>query len=223
MIPEVSPYNNWTGDGSTTQFDFDFYIEDATQLNVYLTDETGNQSKLIYNTDYSINEFKNPSGSYIVYPIAGSTHSTLSSSEVISLCLTLPIEQTSSYGTSSELDLKALEFSLDYITRICQIIQRELERAVKVKEGSDIDTDELTSNINAIANSISDVENVSANMADINDLADDLDLDANSNIKKVAANISNVNAVANNETNINAVNANKTNIDAVAGNDRCAD
>lgn len=61
MIPEVSPYNNWTGDGSTTQFDFDFYIEDATQLKVYLTDETGHQSKLIYNTDYSINEFKNPS------------------------------------------------------------------------------------------------------------------------------------------------------------------
>ena len=69
MIPETNPYNNWSGNGSSTTFDFDFYIEDATQLTVYRTGSDGVQSKLTYGTDYSINEFKNENGSYITFPL----------------------------------------------------------------------------------------------------------------------------------------------------------
>ena len=35
MIPERNPYNNWNGNGSTKTFDFDFLIEDETQLVKY--------------------------------------------------------------------------------------------------------------------------------------------------------------------------------------------
>ena len=59
MIPEQNPYNNWSGNGSTTTFDFDFYIENETQLKVYHTNALGVQTLLLHDVDYSINELKN--------------------------------------------------------------------------------------------------------------------------------------------------------------------
>ena len=143
MIPERNPYNNWNGNGQTTTFDFDFYIEDETQLVVYHTNASGVQTTLTYGTDYSINEFKNENGSFITFPLSNSSYSVLGEGEIISLCLTLPISQENEYGKSSYLDLKAIEYSLDYLTRICQIINRQMERSVKTQEGSSQSASEL--------------------------------------------------------------------------------
>ena len=143
MIPDKNPYNNWSGNGSTTTFDFDFYIEDETQLAVYHTNSKGVQTLLKFGTDYSINELKNENGSFINFPVNGSSYDVLGEDEVISLCLTLPIAQENPYGKSSYLDLETLEYSLDYLTRICQIISRQMERSVKTQEGSSQSADEL--------------------------------------------------------------------------------
>lgn len=143
MIPDKNPYNNWNGNGSTTTFDFDFYIEDETQLAVYHTNSKGVQTLLKFGTDYSINELKNENGSFINFPVNGSSYDVLGEDEVISLCLTLPIAQENPYGKSSYLDLETLEYSLDYLTRICQIISRQMERSVKTQEGSSQSADEL--------------------------------------------------------------------------------
>lgn len=148
MIPDKNPYNNWNGNGSTTTFDFDFYIEDETQLAVYHTNSKGVQTLLKYGTDYSINELQNENGSFINFPLASSTYSVLSENEVISLCLTLPITQENPYSKSSYLNLEALEYSLDYLTRICQIISRQMERSVKTQEGSSQTAEELVQALN---------------------------------------------------------------------------
>lgn len=148
MIPDKNPYNNWNGNGSTTTFDFDFYIEDETQLAVYHTNSKGVQTLLKYGTDYSINELQNENGSFINFPLASSTYSVLSENEVISLCLTLPITQENPYSKSSYLNLKTLEYSLDYLTRICQIISRQMERSVKTQEGSSQTAEELVQALN---------------------------------------------------------------------------
>lgn len=143
MIPERNPYNNWKGNGTTTTFDFDFYIEDETQLAVYLTNSEGVQTLLTHGTDYSINELQNENGSYITFPLTSSSYGVLGEDEIISLCLTLPIAQENPFGKSSYLNLEALEYALDYITRICQIINRQMERSVKTPEGSEQSADEL--------------------------------------------------------------------------------
>lgn len=148
MIPDKNPYNNWNGNGSTTTFDFDFYIEDETQLAVYHTNSKGFQTLLKYGTDYSINELQNENGSFINFPLASSTYSVLSENEVISLCLTLPITQENPYSKSSYLNLETLEYSLDYLTRICQIISRQMERTVKTQEGSSQTAEELVQALN---------------------------------------------------------------------------
>lgn len=145
MVPEIAPYNNWTGNGSAVHFDYDFYIENASQLAVYLTVADGSQSQLTYGVDYSINIFEddNDGANYITYPLESSSHSVLADDEIISLCLTLPISQESEYGTSSELNLKAFEYSFDYLTRLIQILNRKIERTAKMPEGSTESADEL--------------------------------------------------------------------------------
>lgn len=148
MIPEKNPYNNWKGNGTTTTFDFDFYIEDETQLAVYHLNSNGVQTLLKYGTDYSIHELQNESGSFVTFPLEGSSYNVLAEDEVISLCLTLPIAQENPYGKSSYLNLETLEYSLDYLTRICQIINRQMERSVKTQEGSSQSAEELIEALN---------------------------------------------------------------------------
>ena len=131
MIYDVLPVNNYSGNGSSNLFDFDFYIENPNQLNVFHFDKNGLKKKLIYNLDYSINEFKNLNGSFITFPIKGSEYDILSSEEKISLELTLPISQETQYNNSSLLNLQALEYSLDYLTRLIQIYSRKFDICVK--------------------------------------------------------------------------------------------
>ena len=213
MIPEIMPYNNYTGDGAATQFDFDFYIEDGSQLVVQHTAADGTITTLTQDTDYSIHEVGNKNGSYITFPLPASSYSVLASDEAISLQLTLPIEQESEYGTSSELDLESLEYSLDYLTRIAQIQSRQLERAIKVQEASDIDTDELSVDLTIVAGIKDEIANVAGNKTNINTVSGNT-----TNINTVAGSIANVNAVGADIANVNAVKADLTNVDTVASN-----
>ena len=198
MIPEISPYNNYTGNGTAIQFDFDFLVENSSQLVVELLDSNGEKSTLEYGVDYSINELSNPNGSYITYPIAGSSHSVLSSNETLSLYLSLPIKQSSEYSKSSELDFKLLEYSFDYLTRLIQILKRGLERCAQLPEGSDVEIDELVDNINKLAADLTGIDAVKDDLANIDLLSSNI-----SDLNTVATNIGNVNSVANDLTNIN--------------------
>lgn len=147
MIPEVLPYNNYTGNGLVTKFDFDFFIENASQLVVELLNDNSEKTTLEEGVDYTINEFKNPNGSYITYPISGSSHTVLSNKETLTLYLSLPVEQISEYSKSSELDFKLLEYSFDYLTRLIQIIKRGLERCAQLPEGASKTMKELVDEI----------------------------------------------------------------------------
>jgi len=151
MIPEIIPVNNYSGNGTTTKFDFNFYIENENQLVVYHTNKDGEQTLLELGKDYAINEIGQENGSFITFPITGSDYSILQGessygvgdAEKISLCLYLPISQETEYGTSDKLDQKSLEYSLDYLTRLIQILNRQMERSVKVPEGAGQTADDL--------------------------------------------------------------------------------
>lgn len=147
MIYEILPVNNYQGNNSTTTFEFDFYIENENQLNVFLFDGS-TKTKLKVNVDYSINELKNKNGSYITFPVEGSNYGILSEEQKISLELTLPISQETQYNNSSLLNLQALEYSLDYLTRLIQILARKIALCIKVEECSSNTPDGLLDSIN---------------------------------------------------------------------------
>ena len=148
MIPVNVPVNTYTGNSSATIFDFDFLIKKATELVVLHTDKDGIQVQLKQNIDYTINEVGNQNGSFINFPILGSSYEKLAEDETIILMLDLPIMQETPYGTSAKLDLKTLEYSLDYIVRCLQILDRKQERSVKVPEGSKQTADDLINALN---------------------------------------------------------------------------
>lgn len=148
MIYDISPVNNHKGNGTNKIFDFDFYIENENQLKVYFYNENNIKEELKNNFDYTINEFKNNNGSYITYPIENSKRHILSEKEKLSLELNLPIEQQTKFNNSSLLNLSTLEYCLDYLTRLVQILSRKIDRCVKVDEISSQTPEELIKNIN---------------------------------------------------------------------------
>ena len=146
LIPDISPVNTYAGNGSATTFDFDFYIDDSSQLKVYCISSTGVKTLLVENVDYSVNEFTpdtsrvNPdftNGGYIIFPLEESQYSILADNEKIILQLDIPFSQESEYNNSSLLNLESLEYSLDYLTRLTQILKRQLTRVIKIDEGAD--------------------------------------------------------------------------------------
>lgn len=138
MIHDILPVNNYVGNSSATTFDFDFYIEDSSQLEVYIYDKDEIKTKLTENVDYTIHEVKNVNGSYITFPIAGSSYDILDSDHKLSIMLSLPISQETEYNNSSLLNLNSLEYSLDYLTRLIQIVSRKTDLCVKIDECSSI-------------------------------------------------------------------------------------
>ena len=173
MIYDILPVNNYDGNGSTTTFDFDFYIDSADEIKVYLFSSDGTKNLLVNEVDYQIHEVKNPSGSYITYPIAGSTHTVLSSDEKISLQMYLPLSQETQYNNSSLLNLSALEYSFDYLTRLIQIVARKIDLCIKAEEGEGVAPTEIINNVvtlgtsvlnraNAFATTLTTVENLAS-------------------------------------------------------------
>lgn len=148
MIYDDSPVSNYVGNSSSTIFDFDFLIENKSQLKVTLYDKDSIAHELICDVDYKINQLNNPSGSHIVFPIEGSSYSVLSEEEKISLELVLPVIQTTRFNNSSGNMFKEIEKSFDYLTRLVQILKRKLSLCVNVTEGSKNTPQELMEIIN---------------------------------------------------------------------------
>ena len=147
-VSSIIPVNNYTGNSYTTTFDFDFLIEAEKELIVTHIDSNGISRILKEGVDYSINEIGNKNGSYITFPLSGSTYSVLGTDEKISLSLTLDIKQESEFRNSSYFNFDILEWTFDYIVRILQILNRKIDRSVKVSEGSETTPDALISELN---------------------------------------------------------------------------
>ena len=186
-VSTIVPVNNYKGNGSNTKFDFDFLIENESELVVTLINKDKTETTLQKGIDYSINETGNVNGSYIIFPILGSSYSILTSEQTISLALNLAIKQESEFKNSSHLNLNLLEWTFDYITRILQILSRKIERSIKIQEGSDIDTDKLVRNVSALVPYAESINTVAYNSTNINSVANAME-----NIEAVANDLSNI-------------------------------
>lgn len=153
-VSQQTPVSNWWGNNSATEFPFNFYIEKESELLVEHTDLNGVKSTLENGVDYSIHEVGNKEGSYITFPLAGSRYKTLAwdtstdKKELLTLALTLPIEQSAEYEDSGDLSKKNLELSFDYAIRLIQILNRTISRAVKVNEGDEATPEQLIASLN---------------------------------------------------------------------------
>lgn len=185
-VSSIVPVNNYTGNSSVVNFDFDFLIEKENELVVQHTDANGITSVLQYNVDYSIKEIGNKNGSYITFPLNGSSYKVLGSDEHISLALSLQIEQESEFHNSSYFNLNILEWTFDYIVRILQILSRKIDRCVKVEESETVFPDDIMEELNNKCEKVhtahSDIVDLSKEMESYKDLA----IDSYNNAQKEA-------------------------------------
>lgn len=226
-ISSVVPVNNYTGNGSTTTFDFDFLIENSEELVVTKSDSSGNVVTLRENVDYSIHEIGNASGSYITFPIAGSSHSVLSSDEILTLALELEIKQENQFPQARNFEPPIVEKALDYIIRLIQILNRKQERSIKVKESPNPNTDGLVNDIEEIKSNLTVIQNVNSEIANINTLnANKTNIDTvagiNSDVTTVAEVSSDITTVAENTSDISACALNMTDINNASTNAQTA-
>lgn len=154
-VSALIPVNTYKGNSSVKIFDFDFLIENESELIVSLLDmKLNTTTDLVCGIDFSIHEIGNSNGSYINFPLETSSFNVLNENQVIVLSLNLPIKQESEFKNSSTLSLSVLEWSFDYIIRLLQILNRKIERCVKVNEGSDITAEQLVNNIEGLKSSL---------------------------------------------------------------------
>ncbi len=146
-VSSLVPVNIYAGNSSCKKFDFDFLIESDSELVVQHTDKNGITTILKNEIDYSIGEIGNKNGSYIIFPLEKSSYGVLKNDEKISLLLDLVIKQESEFRNSSYFNFNILEWTFDYIVRILQILNRKIERCIKVREGDAVKPDDLLNEI----------------------------------------------------------------------------
>lgn len=187
--------NKWTGNGTNTEFDFDFRIDSASQLRVSLLSDYDNP--LVLGTDYSIKDISE-GGSYplaggtIIYPLSGSSHSTLTSEDKIVLELNISYVQNVPFSQGG-ITASAIEECLDYNVRLMQRLKQD---NIGYKENIELSVDNFKTTVNGQISSIQ----TSVNTANTNASA------AVSTANTASANASNAVSTAN-TASTNASNA----------------
>ena len=159
-VPAINPVNSYEGNSSVTTFLFEFLIEKPEELIVELTDFKGETVILENGIDYSITGTGNFNGGSITFPLSTSVYGVLREDEKITLRLSLPILQESEFRNSTYFNFNMLEHSFDYIVRVLQIMNRQLERSFKVDEGATISTDSLNEHLERLDEVIESVDTI---------------------------------------------------------------
>ena len=112
---------DYTGDGSTVTFAFDFPISAASELELVEVTSAGVSSTLVYLTDYTVSIGSGGTGTITrtTAPASGSK---------LYIAGNTPSEQSAAYSDVDEFPATAHEGSMDAIVRVQQEIKRNLGR-----------------------------------------------------------------------------------------------
>ena len=116
----------YQGDDATTSFSIPFAFDSDDEVVVTFRDSTGDETVLVLDTDYSITG-TSPSAS-ITYPISGDE---LASDEYLAIDLMKDFVQATTLSNQSGYRMDDIEVALDYLTMLCAILKRDVDRATK--------------------------------------------------------------------------------------------
>lgn len=216
----------YTENGVTTNFAYEFKIEDETHVKVVRA-ASGVETVLTLTTDYTVTGVGGNGGGNVVIntPVSGST---------LTLVLDVPFTQEVDLQNQGAFFAEVVEAALDLAAQRDKQLQEQIDRAVVVPVSAGVtDLDALVAGIltlEPIAADITTVAGISGNVTTVAGIAGNVTTVAgiaanvttvagiSANVTAVAGNATNINAVAGNAPNINAVAANASNINAVATN-----
>lgn len=130
--------NTYTGNGSTLSYDYDYKILDEDHLRVTVRDSAGEETRLTIDTHYTVAGVGDGAGGTITLVAGAFTwidgSSFFESGWTLMLRRTPELLQPTSIRNGATMDPAAIEGALDRLTTICQKLQNEVDRSVKIPE-----------------------------------------------------------------------------------------
>lgn len=183
---KTGPY---TGNGSTTSFDYTFRVDAEADIVVTVLNAAGTTETVkTLTTDYTVSGVGNAAGGSITMLVAPAT------GEKLTITRSVQIDQEIDLQNRGAVNPETLEQGLDKLTQIAQDQQQQLDRSLKVDLFETADLATLTTNVNAVAAIASDVSTVAG----------------------VAPNVTTVAGISANVTTVAGISANVTTVAGVA-------
>ncbi|QWW70159.1 hypothetical protein [Rhizobium sp. WYJ-E13] len=154
---ETNRSGPYSGDGTTTAFEYKFKILEPQHLQVIRTDASGADTILVLDADYTVTGVGNDGGGSAVItpaPAAGSK---------ITLLLNVPFTQETDLENQGAYYAETVEQALDLIVMRLQQLKERAARAVTIPPSYDSATiDQLISNVLALSDKGAAIEAVAA-------------------------------------------------------------
>ena len=122
------------GNGSTTNWPYDFLIENALDAEVRITQTATGIETVLAPESYTITDIGNPNGGFVLYPLAGEPLAEGSSLTI--LRKTRPIQERS-ITNQTRFRPATAEEAWDYLTLIAQDLRGDVDRSFKAPLGFD--------------------------------------------------------------------------------------
>ena len=116
----------YQGNGTNTTFAYPFYVIEADDITVILTDGNGVETVQTLNTDYSVTGAGNESGGNVIFASAPS------GTETVTIVRDVEITQETDYVANDPFPAATHEAALDKLTMIAQQHKEALDRTIKL-------------------------------------------------------------------------------------------
>lgn len=173
MLELVKDRDSLAGNGSKTEFDFDFYIQKDTDIEVYIIDNVAEtKTEQTLDTDYTVENISTGSGS-LGFTVSFISATPTNDQEIFAI-RKMPFTQLLNLGVVTDYDERKIVNALDKLTALTQQNAQDITRCVKTPDESDTTGLEfpatLTANKAVIINS--DGDGLTLSEIDVDDMAD---------------------------------------------------
>ena len=139
--------NSYSGNGSTTTFNYTFKITDQDDIDVIIRSASGTETTKTITTHYTVSGVGNSGGGNVIFSAGNIPANT----ETVLLRRSTPLTQGVDLIENDPLPANTLEDALDKLTSINQELQEQLDRSLKVSKTTTITTPEFTADATARA------------------------------------------------------------------------
>jgi len=139
-ISSTTVKNSYSGDGSTTSFNYTFKIFADSDLQVIIRSAAGTETVKTITTHYTVSGAGNANGGSITFTAGNIPTAT----ETVVLRRAVPQTQAIDYIANDPFPAESHEEGLDRATMTTQQIQEELDRAIKLSRTNTMTSTEFT-------------------------------------------------------------------------------
>ena len=139
--------NSYSGNGSTSVFNYTFKITDEDHIQVIIRSAAGTETTKTKTTHYNVSGVGNSGGGQVTFTSGNIPANT----ETIILRRSTPQTQGLDLIENDPMPAENLETAFDKVTLIAQELQEQLDRSLKVSKTATITTPEITADASARA------------------------------------------------------------------------